>query len=172
MPWKLARIAAILAIPLLLVLVLVPRFGRHRLVLKAYFTSAMGLRPGATVRLAGVDIGSVKSVRAIPERKQAPVEVVMVITPSYDLRIPDDSTADLETAGVLGETFVDISSAAASGPPLRDGGTLKTASVAQMSTQEVVQKITDAIGKIRSACKPNDNCSGEAVTPGPPSSSR
>jgi phospholipid/cholesterol/gamma-HCH transport system substrate-binding protein len=172
MAWKLARIAAIIVVPLLLVIVFLPRFGRHRIVIKAYFNNAMGLRAGAPVRLAGVGIGIVKSVQAIPEIKQFPVEVVMLVNASYGYRIPDDSTASLETAGVLGETYVDINAAAASGPPIGNGGTLKTITVVQMSTQEIVQKITDAIGKVQSVCKPNNNCSGAGAVTSPSNSSR
>ena len=39
----------------------------HRLELKVYFKDAQGLRVGAPVRLAGVDIGSVTKVRAHPD---------------------------------------------------------------------------------------------------------
>ena len=169
---RVVKIAAIVAVPLMLILVFAPRFGHRRIVLKAYFTNAMGLRTGAPVRLAGVDIGSVKSVQAMPERKQFPVEVVMLVNPPYDLRIPNDSAATLETAGVLGETYVDINAAAASGPPIGNGGTLKTIAVVQMSTQEIVQKIADAIGKVQSSCKPNNGGSGAGAAPGPPSQSR
>jgi len=173
MVWKLARITAIVAVPLLLVIVFLPRLGRHRVIIKAYFNNAMGLRAGAPVRLAGVDIGTVKSVQAIPELKQFPVEVVMLVSSPYDTRIPNDSTATLETAGVLGETYVDINAAAASGPPIGSRGTLRTIPVVQMTAQEVVQKVTEAISKVKvqSACKPSNNCSGATAAPGPPSSS-
>jgi ABC-type transporter Mla subunit MlaD len=80
----------------------------HRMVVKTYFANAMGLRAGAPVRFAGVDLGSVKSERAKPEVKNSPVEVVMVFNPPYELKIPNDSTVLLETAVILGETFVDI----------------------------------------------------------------
>jgi len=173
MVWKLARITAIIAVPLLLAIVFLPRLGRHRAVIKAYFNNAMGIRAGAPVRLAGVDIGTVKSVQAIPELKQFPVEVVMLVSSPYDTRIPNDSAATLETAGVLGETYVDIDAAAASGPPIGSGGTLRTIPVVQMNAQEVVQKITEAISKVKvqSACKPSNNCSGATAAPDPPSSS-
>jgi phospholipid/cholesterol/gamma-HCH transport system substrate-binding protein len=165
---KLARIAAIVAVPLLLVIVLLPKLGRHQFIVKAYFSNAMGLRAGAPVRLAGVEIGSVKSVQARPELKQSPVEVLMRIDATRDLKIPNDSIASLETEGVLGETFVDINSTAAFGPTIANGGTLKTNPTVQMSTREIVQKITDAIAK---ACKPNNDCSAPVV-PAQPSSPR
>jgi ABC-type transporter Mla subunit MlaD len=90
----------------------------HRMVGKACFTNAMGLRAGAPVGFAGVDRGSVKSVRAKPEVKNSPVEVVMAFNPRYELKIPNDATVLLETAGILGETFVDIDAAKDTGPPI------------------------------------------------------
>jgi ABC-type transporter Mla subunit MlaD len=54
---------------------------------KAYFTNASGLRDGANVRVAGVDVGSVKSVRVRPELKEEPVEVVMVLNPRYEVSV-------------------------------------------------------------------------------------
>ena len=77
------------------------------------------------MRLAGVDSGSGKSARR-PELKEAPAEIVMVLTPSYELRIPNDSTASLETAGVLGETYVDIDVGHASGVPIRSNAVFRT----------------------------------------------
>ena len=80
----------------------------NKLTVKTYFTNASGLRDGANVRVAGVDVGSVKSVRVRPELKEEPVEVVMVLNPRYEVRIPADSIVSLETEGVLGPTYVEI----------------------------------------------------------------
>ena len=79
---------------------------------------ACGVGVGRTSVLAGVEIGSVKSVRARPEMKEAPAEVVTELTPSYELKIPNDSIASLATAGVLGETYVEIDAAHASCAPI------------------------------------------------------
>jgi ABC-type transporter Mla subunit MlaD len=100
------------------------------MVVKAYFANAMGLRAGAPVRFAGVDRGSVKSVRAKPEVKNSPVEVVLVFHPRYELKIPNDSTLFLETAGILGETFADIDAARATGPPIGANAVRKANSAA------------------------------------------
>ena len=43
--------------------------------LKAYLDNAGGLREGAPVRLAGVDIGNVTTVRVVRGRPTTPVEV-------------------------------------------------------------------------------------------------
>jgi phospholipid/cholesterol/gamma-HCH transport system substrate-binding protein len=101
MNWRFFRVAGLLGVVLiaLIALLLVRKPFSDKMVVKAYFSDAMSLRAGAPVRLAGVDIGSVKSVRARPELKEAPAEVVMVLTPSYELKIPNDSTASLATGG-------------------------------------------------------------------------
>src|SRR5205823_9908717 len=117
MNWKILRVAAVIGLAVLgIVLLTIPRLFGHKLRLKAYFNNAMALRPGAPVRLAGVDVGTVTSVRARPEVKDTPVEVVMGLNTPEELKVPNDSTVSLETAGVLGETFVEIDSHTASGP--------------------------------------------------------
>jgi ABC-type transporter Mla subunit MlaD len=105
----------------------------HRMVAKAYFTNAMGLRAGAPVRFAGVDLGSVKSARAKPEVKNSPVEVVF--NPPYELKIPNVSTVLPKTAGILGETFVDIDAASATGPPIGANAVLKAKPTVQLTTE-------------------------------------
>src|SRR5579872_7131107 len=80
---KVLRISALVAVAVaaLLVLVVVGWPMPHRLTVKAYFSIVGGLHEGATVRLAGVDIGTVKSVHVRPELGQEPVEVVMMLNP-------------------------------------------------------------------------------------------
>jgi phospholipid/cholesterol/gamma-HCH transport system substrate-binding protein len=92
----------------------------HKIELKAYFDNAGGLRVGAPVRLHGVDIGNVSGIRVVASRKQTPVEVTMKVNTKYD-DLRKDSTAALSTAGVLGETFVDIDSSRATGAMAQNG---------------------------------------------------
>ncbi len=98
------RVAGVVALGLivLVTMLLVKNPFRRKMVVRVYFANAMSLRAGAPVRLAGGDIGSVESVRARPELKEAPAEVVLLLTPAYELNIPSDSTVSLETEGVLG----------------------------------------------------------------------
>ena len=95
----------------------------HKMVVKAYFANATTLRVGADVRLAGVEIGRVKVLRARPELKEAPAEVVMLL-PAKGLNIPSDSTVSLESAE--GKTYVDIDVTHASGAPIGSNAVLKT----------------------------------------------
>ena len=98
----------------------------HALEVKCYFKDAQGLRSGARVRLAGVEVGAVTSVRVRPEFRDHPAEVVMILQTPYELQVPDDSIVTLESAGVLGETFAQVNIQDATGPPLRSHGILKT----------------------------------------------
>ena len=97
-----------------------------KITLKSYFDDAQGLRNGAPVRLAGVDVGNVTAVRVVPNKPATPVEVVMKVTTKYSFDVRKDSVTALSTAGVLGETYINIDSSHAKGPEARDGDTLAT----------------------------------------------
>jgi hypothetical protein len=161
---EILRVAGLIGVVLiaLIALLLVRKPFGSKLVVKAYFSDAMSLRPGAPVRLAGVDIGSVKSVRARPELKEAPAEVVMVLTPLYELKIPSDSIASLATAGILGETYVQIDAARASGPPLEANAVLKTIPTTQISTHEILEKVEEMVSE---KCGCDSRKKGDAVDP-------
>ena len=99
-----------------------------KIVVKSYFDNAGGLREGAPVRLAGVDIGNVKRIRVVsdPSKRLTPVEVIMRVSTRYGFGLRKDSVTSLETAGVLGETYIDIESGQAQGPLAQDGDILAT----------------------------------------------
>jgi ABC-type transporter Mla subunit MlaD len=88
------------------------------------FQDVSGLRRGARVRLAGVDVGTVREVRAQPTDKGCQGAVDMDLRTPYELRIPNDSVASTATAGILGETYLEIDVSGASGPPIQSGGQL------------------------------------------------
>ena len=99
-----------------------------RITVKSYFDNAEGLRLGAPVRLEGVDVGNVTKISIVPDKdkQQTPVEVVMKVSTKYSYGMRRDSITSLDTAGVLGETYLDIDSSQAVGPPVQNGDTLPT----------------------------------------------
>ena len=100
----------------------------HRITLVSYFDNASGLRVGAPVRLSGVDIGNVSAIRVVPDkdRQNTPVEVIMKVSTKYGFNLRRDSMTSLDTAGVLGETYLDIDSSQAVGAVAKNGDVLPT----------------------------------------------
>src|ERR1019366_1157897 len=96
----------------------------RKITLRSYFDNAGGLREGAPVRLAGVDIGNVTGIRIVGDKPTTPVEVTMKVNTKYKFNLRKDSITLLATAGVLGETYVDIDSSTASAAEAKDGDTL------------------------------------------------
>jgi len=124
-----------------------------RIILRSYFDNAGALREGAPVRLQGVDVGNVVGVRVVydPARRQTPVEVTLKVSTKYHRNLRKDSVTMLATAGVLGETYIDIDSAQAKGPEAQQGDELSTRETAQIedvvrASQSTLQNL-DALEK-------------------------
>lgn len=74
--------------------------------LTARFENTGNLKVRAPVSMAGVTIGRVTSIHFDKRTYQAVVE--MQINPEYD-NLPEDTSASILTAGLLGEQFVGLS---------------------------------------------------------------
>jgi phospholipid/cholesterol/gamma-HCH transport system substrate-binding protein len=124
-----------------------------KLYLRCYFKNAAGLKDGAPVTLEGVTIGNVRHIRVIPAREPSPVEVTMEVGREYMSGLHVDSTAAIAQAGVLGDSFVDIDSTHATGPPppdrseLRAGGSPTIQDVIE-SSQTSIQDIQVTLKKV------------------------
>jgi phospholipid/cholesterol/gamma-HCH transport system substrate-binding protein len=70
----------------------------------------------------------VTNIRIVPDKDKqlTPVEITMKVSTRYSYAMHRDSVTSLDTAGVLGETFLDIESSQAVGPPVQNGDTLPT----------------------------------------------
>lgn len=143
--------------------------------LYAYFEDAGGLRVGAPVKLEGVDIGNVSGISLVSRDKQPPpdrttpaadlpqptpaggkpvpetpidkpVKVKITINEKYLFNLRKDSIASLATAGVLGETFMNIDSTLATGGQIQNGDTLLTHKVGSLNdaisaTQSTIENV-------------------------------
>jgi phospholipid/cholesterol/gamma-HCH transport system substrate-binding protein len=96
---------------------------KYRLV--TYLPEASLLSGGAPVRLDGVEVGNVESIRLAPRipgkvrEKIRNVEVVMRVGRKYEDDILTDSAASLVTEGLLGNRYVNITRGV-TGTPLKD----------------------------------------------------
>ncbi len=101
-----------------------------KILLKSYFPDASGLAEGAPVRLSGVDIGNVKKILVVADKPTTPVEVTMRVSTKYAFFLRKDSKTILTTAGVLGQTYINIDSLGATGSAAKDGDALPSREVA------------------------------------------
>ena len=134
----------------------------HKTKLRAYFNNAAGTKIGAPVTLEGVTIGNVSKIRIVPERNPNPVEVTMEVSPQYMYALHTDSTAAVAQAGVLGDSYVDISSEKATGPEpkenseLRSGGApsiedvIRTSDVSLESLNALMHKVSVLVDTLNS----------------------
>jgi phospholipid/cholesterol/gamma-HCH transport system substrate-binding protein len=124
-----------------------------KLTLRSYFENAAGVKDGAPVTLEGVTIGNVTHVRVIPDRNPTPVEVTMQVGAEYLPKLHADSTASIDQAGVLGDSYVDLSSEHATGPPPANNAELKTTGAPSIedvirTSEGSIQQITKLMAKI------------------------
>lgn len=125
----------------------------HKLTLRTYFQNAGGLKNGAPVTLEGVTIGNVTRIRIVPARNPSPVEVTFQVNEKASYGLHADSTTSIAQAGVLGDSYVDISSRTAKGPPPADNAELVARNVPSIqqvvdTSQETLQKASLMMSKV------------------------
>jgi phospholipid/cholesterol/gamma-HCH transport system substrate-binding protein len=122
-------VMAVLAIALTALLIVsvggASGFSWERYSLKTTFDNVQGLKSGAIVRVAGVEVGKVTSV----ELKGSGVEVGLSIRKDNQPRVTTDSRAALASVSLLGESLIELS-AASTGTPLKDGDYVKSSPLA------------------------------------------
>jgi phospholipid/cholesterol/gamma-HCH transport system substrate-binding protein len=126
----------------------------RKLLLRSYFENAAGLKDGAPVTLEGVTIGNVIHVRVVPDRNPTPVEVTMRVGYEFLRDLHTDSTASIAQAGVLGDSYLDISSSHATGPPPANDAELKASG--SPSIQDVIRTSEDSITQLQTLIKKLD----------------
>jgi phospholipid/cholesterol/gamma-HCH transport system substrate-binding protein len=119
-----------------------------------YFDNAEGLRAGQPVDLQGVPIGNVQSIHIVSGRPLNPVQVIMRVNAKYQPFIHEDSTVAVMTAGVLGESFVDIDSKTAKKSPIKDGAELPSANAPGI--QDVVRASQTSLQNVDTLVKRAD----------------
>jgi phospholipid/cholesterol/gamma-HCH transport system substrate-binding protein len=80
-------------------------FGDNTYQVVASFNSISGLKEGASVEIAGVQIGKVAKVFLDTENYEAQVELAI----NKGVEIQEDSIASVRTAGIIGDKYINIS---------------------------------------------------------------
>ncbi len=92
----------------------------------AFGSDATNLTGGSSVRIAGVPVGKVTSVKAESDRFDATIELKRRYAP-----IPVDSKAITRIKTLLGETFIELTPGSPSAPKLAEGGSLKPENIGE-----------------------------------------
>jgi phospholipid/cholesterol/gamma-HCH transport system substrate-binding protein len=87
----------------------------------AYFEQVDGLSPGSPVRIAGVDVGTVRDVRLVESGR---IHVTFGIIEDATNLVRADSIASVGNKGLLGDKLLDIT--VGTGAALAEGATLQT----------------------------------------------
>jgi len=125
----------------------------RKVTFRAFVENANGLKVGAPVTLDGVTIGNVTSIKILPHHQPDSVEVVVRVGAQYLPSLHTDSTAAILSAGVLGDSFMDISSNHATGPEPPDNSILKVVEAPGIpdvikTSQETAQEAIKVIKKL------------------------
>lgn len=117
-----------------------------KVTLVTYFDNAEGLRSGQPVDLQGVPVGNITGVQIVADRPLSPVKVTFKITKKFQPLVRKDTTATVRTAGVLGESFIDLESKGATKPAVNDGDELPSSNAPNLedvvrSSQGTLQNV-------------------------------
>ncbi len=72
------------------------------------FNFANGVKIGAPVRFAGVDVGEVKEINFVTSAESSKPQVQIVGSVHKTIKIPADSEVWVNTLGLLGEKYIEI----------------------------------------------------------------
>jgi phospholipid/cholesterol/gamma-HCH transport system substrate-binding protein len=126
-------------------------FSWQRFNLKTRFTNVAGLKAGSPVRIAGIEVGTVKETVLDGEE----VEVVFQVHERHQNQITTGSVATLGSVSLLGESAVDIRPSR-QGTPIPEWGYVSpgapAAQLSDITTQagEGIQELTSLIHDVRS----------------------
>jgi virulence factor Mce-like protein len=110
----------------------------------AEFDRAVQVFPGVKVRVLGVDVGQVLSVRNVPGGVEVEFEI-----DRDDVQVPADVSAAVVPQSLLGERYIQLFPAYSSGPVLQPGATIPRERTAVPSEpDELLRSLQDYLGGI------------------------
>lgn len=107
--------------------------GKGGYTVYAEFEKAGGIKPNAVVEIAGVEIGTVRSV-SITDDYRARVEIFI----DHNIKLQDDVIASIKTKGLIGEQYVEISPGG-SDALIEEGGMIRETESA-IDLQDVISR--------------------------------
>ena len=115
-------------------------------ILIAHFADISGLVPGAPVRLAGLDVGTVKQITFEEDLHQREARVELSVKDRFMNRVRADSVAYIDSKGLLGDKLVNMTIGTPGARELRDGDTIGTRP--SPSIEALGSKVTQAVDSL------------------------
>lgn len=85
---------------------------------EAQFNTASGLKAGASIEIAGVEVGRVKDIILKDDR------AAVLLAVNKSVKLYSDTIASIKTRGIIGEKFMALSPGGG-GDPLKPGDTIR-----------------------------------------------
>ena len=109
-------------------------FGDDYYSLYARFGSVSGLREGSPIEIDGIEVGRVERL-TLDQEKQLPLVILKI---RKGVRVYDDGSAAIKTAGLIGDKFINIDPGGG-GEVLKPGGTI-TETTSAVDIEELISK--------------------------------
>lgn len=109
------------------------------------FATITGLQPGAIVRVSGAPAGSVTDIEP-PADPDAKFRVRLEITEDLHQLVRTDSVAAIQTEGLVGGSFLAVSTGTRTAPEASEGSTIPSREPFLLA--DLFQQMSDTIGKV------------------------
>ena len=106
---------------------------QNRFTVQTIIDSASGLKSGDVVRLAGIEVGTVKTVEFVRQNGVEKVRIQLNLNRQAAHRIMSDSIVQIKSVGFTQSRYVDISLGTPQGIPISEGATLNGTVPTEMS---------------------------------------
>lgn len=115
-------------------------------VLDVIFNFANGISVGAPVRYAGVEVGEVQDVVVYFDEKENTPMVKIVVWIMQNTWVNEDANATINTLGLLGEKYLEITPGTREAKLLKNGEILRGSD--PISTEELTRETKDTLANI------------------------
>jgi len=133
--------------------------------IKVRFNFASGIGPSAPVRLAGVGIGQVDGIRVFHDEKDKRTKVELKAWIQDGTRIEEDAETTINTLGLLGEKYLEISPGTPGKNFLKDNAVITGHDPVPMEKiTENLYKLSDSIKVILDRLKNGEGTIGKLLT--------
>jgi phospholipid/cholesterol/gamma-HCH transport system substrate-binding protein len=132
---------------------------------KSDFHNVSGLNAGADVRVGGIHEGTVKHI-ALPHSPEGSVTVVMDLSKATREVVKEDSVASIQTEGLVGDKYVEISFGSTGAAALKDGATIESEPPLDISdllkkTNQIMDAAKEAVQNVSATAENLDSISSK-----------